>query len=116
MPKKLERRTVRIPQGARMGAKQEPIYGYQERPADCLAGLCVHRTGKGARWRWMVSHVASGLALERLGGMTKAVAVANMRQAVALDFDWTRGEAETLAALRERRDVVDAITTIGNRD
>lgn len=116
MPDKLETRTLRIPQGARIGAKQEPIYGYLEREAHCLKGLCVHKTGKGARWRWMVSHEASGLALERLGGLTKAVAVANMRAALALNFDWTKGEAETIAALRSRRDIVDAITAIGNRD
>ena len=111
-----KRGTIRIPQGARIGAAQEPIYGYQERSADFLKGLCVHKTGKGARWRWMVSHAASGLALERLGGMTKTVALENMRKAAALDFDWTQGEADTLAALRIRRDVVDAITSIGNRD
>ena len=64
----------------------------------------------------MVTHEASGLSLDRLGAMTKARAVANMRAAVALDFDWTLPEREALDALRQSRGIVDAITAIGNRD
>ena len=116
MADKLVKRTIRIPQGSRCGPDSEPIYGYQERPADCLGGLCVHKTGKGARWRWMVTHEASGLSLDRLGAMTKARAVENMRAAVALDFDWTLPEREALDALRQSRGIVGAITAIGESD
>ena len=113
MSDKLERRTIRIPRGARVGPEQRSIYGWQDLPADCLKGLAVHKALKGERWRWMVTHEASGYALERIGAMTKARALENMRAAVALEFDWTKGEAETLAALHASRGIVDAITRIG---
>lgn len=113
---KTERRTISIPRGAKIGTAQEPIYGHVDVPADCLDGLCVHKALKGARWRWMVAHEASGMCIERIGAMKKSEAIENMRAALALDFDWTRDETETLAALRERRDVVDAINEIAWRD
>ena len=107
------RRAVKIPQGAKVGPDQRPMYGHIEVQADCLGGLCVHKTGKGARWRWMVTHEASGLGLERIGAMTKARAMENMRAALGLGFDWTLPERETLDALRQSRGIVDAITRIG---
>lgn len=109
----LERREIQIPQGARIGSAQEPIYGYETRPAYCASGLAVHKTGKGARWKWMVTHEASGFALGVLGAMTKQRAVENMQAALALDFDWTRNEQETVAALRQSRGIVDAMRKIG---
>jgi hypothetical protein len=112
-----ERVEVRIPRGARIGPASEPIYGYETVKAESCAGLAVHKAvGHKPRWRWMVTHVASGMSLENLGGPTKAVAADNMRRALTLDFDWTQGEVETLAALRDRRDIVDAVRAIGNRD
>lgn len=116
MNQPLERRTIRIPKGARCGPDNEPIYGWHECPAYCAGGLAVHkRTGRD-RWHWNVTHIASGLSLEVIGAMTKARAVENMRAALALPFDWTRGEAETLAALRESRGIVDAMRRIGESD
>jgi hypothetical protein len=112
----IERRTIQIPQGAPIGPDRRPIYGYAERAAYCAGGLAVHKTGNGARWRWMVTHEASGLALEALGAMTHKAAMTNMHAALALDFDWTRGRVETLDALKNRRDVVDAIKAIGNHN
>lgn len=113
MTEKPVRRVVLIPQGAKIGPEAKPIYGYEERPADCLGGLCVHKTGKGARWKWMVTHEASGMCIERLGTITKARAMENMQAALALDFDWTLPERETLDALRQSRGIVDAVTRIG---
>ena len=112
----LERRTIRVPRGARIGESQEPIYGWQDMPADCLGGLAVHKALKDERWRWMVTHEASGYCIERLGAMTKARAVANMRAAVALEFDWTLGQREIFDALRRSRGIVDAVTRIGESD
>ena len=109
----LERREIQIPQGAKIGTAQEPIYGYETRPAYCASGLAVHKTGKGARWKWMVTHEASGFALGVLGAMTKARAVENMQAALTLDFDWTRNERDTIAALRQSRGIVDAMRKIG---
>lgn len=112
----MQKRTIQIPMGAKIGPNQKPIYGYAERIAYCAGGLAVHKTGEGARWKWMVTHEASGLAIERIGAMTKATALENMQKALALDFDWSQGEAETLDALRSNRCIVDAITEIGDRD
>lgn len=112
---KPERRTISIPRGAKIGSDQRPIYGLETMPADCAGGLAVHKALPGHRWRWMVSHESSGLCLDRIGAMTKARALENMQAALALPFDWTRGESETLAALRTSRGIVDAITSIGQR-
>lgn len=112
----IERREIRIPRGAKSGPSQEPIYGYETLPAYCLKGLAVHKALKGERWKWMVTHEKSGLKLDRIGAMTKARAVENMQAAVALPFDWTKGERETLDALRASRGIVDAITAIGQRN
>lgn len=110
---KIERRKIRIPRGAPSGPKGEPIYGWEVLPAYCLKGLAVHKSLKGSRWKWMVTHEASGLKLDRIGAMTKARAVENMQAAVALPFDWAKGERETLAALRASRGIVDSISEIG---
>lgn len=111
----MERKTVKIPQGAPIGPNGAPIYGYIEVQADCMGGLCVHKTGKGARWKWMVTHEKSGLALDRIGAMTKARALDNMQKVLALEFDWNQDEKAALAALRQSRGIFDAITAIGNR-
>lgn len=108
-----ERRTIKIPMGRPVGLDQRPIYGYHETPAYCLAGLAVHKALPGSRHKWMVTHEGSGLALERIGASTKTRALENMQAAIALPFDWTKGESETLAALRASRGIVDAITRIG---
>jgi hypothetical protein len=109
----IERREIRIPRGAPIGPSQEPIYGWAVLPAYCLKGLAVHKALKGERWKWTVTHEASGMKLDRIGANTKARAVDNMRAAVALPFDWTQDERKTLDALRASRGIVDAITTIG---
>jgi hypothetical protein len=109
-------REIRIPKGARTGPAQEPIYGWEVLPAACYRGLCVHKALPGSRWKWMVTHEASGLKLDRIGAMTKARAIENMTAAAALDFDWTKGERETLNALRASRGIVDAISRIGERN
>lgn len=109
----LEKREIRIPMGAPCGPSQEPIYGWQVLPATCAGGLAVHKALPGSRWKWMVTHEASGLKLDRIGAMTRARAIENMNAALALDFDWTKGERETLDALRASRGIVDAITKIG---
>ena len=113
MTDKPVKRVISIPQGAKVGPDARPMYGYKDVPADCLGGLCVHKTGKGARWKWMVTHEASGLSLERIGAMTKARALENMRAALDLDIDWTLPERKVLDALRQSRGIVDAITRIG---
>jgi len=116
-----DKRTIRIPQGARCGSDNEPIYGWKEIPALCAGGLAVHKAvpHKGlynGRWRWMVTHESSGMALGVLGAMTRARALANMAGALALPFDWTLDEAKTMAALRESRGIVDALRKIGESD
>ena len=109
----MEKRMIRLARGAKCGPDKQPIYGWHEETAYCEGGLAVHKAMKGHRWQWMVTHEASGLSLEVIGAMTKARAVENMRAALALPFDWTRGEAETIAALRESRGIVDAMRRIG---
>lgn len=110
------KRTITIPQGAKIGPDGRPIYGAIKVPADCLAGLAVHKDLGGSRWKWMLTHESSGMKLDRLGAMTKARAVENMRLATALPFDWTLPEKETLEALRESRGIVDAISQIAVRE
>ena len=116
MTEKIEKREIRIPRGAPCGPKGEPIYGWEVLPAYCLKGLAVHKALKGSRFKWMVTHEASGLKLDRIGAMTRVRAIENMKAAVALPFDWTKGERETLGALRASRGIVDAITKIGAGD
>ena len=111
-----EKRTILIPQGQRCGSSQEPIYGWKETPALCAGGLAVHAANKGERWRWMVTHESSGLALGVLGAMTRARALANMAAALDLPFDWTLDESQTLKAMRESRGLVDAVRAIGASD
>ena len=110
----IQKRTIRIPQGAPTGPEGRPIYGYLETPAYCLNGLAVHKSlGHRPRWKWPVTHEASGLKLEVLGAMSKARAEANMRAALALPFDWTLPEKETLAAMRKTQGIVPALRDIG---
>ena len=109
----IEKREIRIPLGAKCGEKQEPIYGWHVCHAHCLSGLAVHKAIKGQRWKWMVTHEASGMRLDILGANTQKRAIENMRDAVALNFDWTKGEDETIAALRQSRGIVDACRSIG---
>ena len=111
----MEKRNIRIPLGAKFGPSQEPICGWHETEAYCRGGLAVHKALRGARWKWMVTHEASGLSLEVIGANTKRDAAANMEKALDLGFDWSRGEAETIAALRESRGIVDAMRKIGER-
>ena len=110
----LEKRTIRIAQGQRMGPANEPIYGWKETPALCEGGLAVHRGG--ARFAWGVTHESSGLALDVLGAQTRARALANMAAALALPFDWSRDEASTKKALMESRGLVPALRAIGASD
>ena len=108
----MEKITVKIPNGARIGPKQKPIYGYSETAAYTNGGgLCVHRalSGKG----WNVTHVASGYKIGPLCATTKKRALANMAAALALDFDWTLPEQEAFAALRASRGIVDSCRAIG---
>lgn len=111
-----ERRTIKLSSGAKIGPDQRPIYGYRETPADCAGGLAVHKAAPGHRWRWMVTHEASGLCLDRIGAMTKAQALDHMQRALALPIDWTKGEAETVAALRANRAIMDGINAIANHN
>jgi len=111
-----EKRTILIPQGARVGHDNEPLYGWKETPALCAGGLAVHAANKGERWRWMVTHESSGLALGVIGAMTRARALANMAAALALPFDWSRDEASTKKALVESRGLVPALRAIGASD
>lgn len=116
MTAKLEPQTIRIPQGAKTGPRQDPIYAWAETPAYCLNGLAVHKSlGRRPRWKWTVTHIGSGLQIECLGGRTKAEAEANMRAALDLPFDWTRGEDETLKAMRETPGIGAALRKIGER-
>lgn len=103
------KREIKIPQGAKIGSSQEPIYGYKIVEAYCKGGLAVHK-GKGG---WIVSHELSGLSLGVLGAKTKNRAVENMEAALALDFDWTRDEQETIAALRQTKGIAEALYHIG---
>lgn len=113
---KLEKRVIAIPQGARVGSDQKPIYGFKDVVAYCSDGLAVHRANRGARWRWTVTHIESGLGLTVLGAMTKTLAVENMERALALDFDWTLDEKKTFAAMRENPTIAASIKSIGNRN
>ena len=108
-----EKRDVRIPMGARCGSSNEPIYGWHIAPAMCAGGLAAHKALKGQHWKWTVTHEGSGMHISPLCAMTRARALANVRAALALEFDWTRGEADTLAALRAARGIVDACRAIG---
>lgn len=112
----MEKKTIRIPLGAKIGPKQEPIYGYEEALAYCKDGLAVHRAvGRGSRWKWSVTHINSGMKIDAIGANTKRDAEANMNAALALNFDWTMSEADTMAALRANRWVTDEIRRIGER-
>jgi hypothetical protein len=112
----MEKRIIRIPRGARIGPDQEPIYGWLEVEAYCKGGLCVHkRLDKGARWKWSVTHEASGMGLPVIGADTKRETAANVEAALALDFDWTMSEEDTIAAFRKDRSIVDAVRKIGER-
>ena len=108
--------TIAIPRGAKMGPDAKPIYGYENVQAYAERGLAVHKSiGKGNRWKWTVTHIATGFCLERIGAMTKRDAMANMQRALALPIDWTRGEADTIKTLREDRRIMDGINAIANR-
>lgn len=111
-----ERRTITIPRGAKIGPEQRPIYGYEEVTAYCAGGLAAHKALKGNRWKWQITHEASGMKIDFLGAMTCRDAIANMQAALAIGFDWTQGEEETVAALKSRRDVVDAIRAISTHN
>ena len=113
----VEKIELDIPRGPKMGPDARPLFGYETVRAYAERGLAVHKTiGKGNRWKWMVTHVATGLCLERIGAMTKRDAMANMQRALALPIDWTRGEQETLQTLREDRRIMDGINAIANPD
>lgn len=111
---KVIRRTIQIPQGAKIGPSNEPIYGYKDISAYCAGGLAVHRTGPGNRWKWTVTHESSGLAIGVLGGMTKTRATENMMKALELEVDWTMPENEILKFLRDSKDIVKKLREIGN--
>ncbi|UFS66930.1 hypothetical protein LO749_20770 [Paracoccus denitrificans] len=108
--------TLAIPRGARIGPEAKPIYGYDVVEAFEERGLAVHKSLPGKRWRWMVTHVQSGLCLERIGAMTKKTAMENMRRALELPIDWTMSEQETIKALREDRRIMDGINAIAIHD
>ena len=111
----IETITIAIPRGAKIGPDAKPIYGYENVQAYAERGLAVHKAvGKCNRWKWTVTHVATGLGLECIGAMTKRDAMANMQRALALPIDWTRGEADTLKTLREDRRIMDGINAIAN--
>jgi hypothetical protein len=112
----MEKQTIKIPRGAKIGPKQEPIYGYLEVEAYCKGGLALHKSvGSGNRWKWSVTHIATGMKIDSIGDNTKRDTVARMEQVLALDFDWAMSEADTMKALRENRWVTDAIRKIGER-
>jgi hypothetical protein len=113
----MEKQIVKIPRGAKIGPNQEPIYGYLEVEAYCKGGLAVHKAAdKGSRWKWSVTHINTGMKIDAIGDNTKRDTVARMELALALDFDWTMSEADTMKALRENRWVTDAIRKIGERN
>ena len=108
--------TIAIPRGAKVGPDAKPIYGYENVQAYAERGLAVHKSiGKGNRWKWTVTHIATGFRLESIGATTKRDAMANMQRALALPIDWTRGEADTFKTLREDRRIMDGINAIANR-
>jgi hypothetical protein len=109
------RQNISVPRGAPTGPEGRPIYGTRTVVADCLAGLAVHKALDAGGAKWTVTHEASGMKIGPLCAGTKARALENMRAAVALEFDWTRNEAETLAALRNARGLVDAVRKIGGQ-
>ena len=110
----IETRTIRITtMECPVGIGQKPIYVHHDIRATCLKGLCVHKDLKGSRWKWMITHEASGLSIERIGATTKARAMQNMQAAIALPIDWTLGESAVLAALRASPGIRDALTRIG---
>lgn len=108
----MEKRIIRLAKGAKIGPENQPIYGWAEVEAFCEGGLAVHKAAPGDKCKWMVTHEQSGLGLHVIGARTKARAVANMKAALAIGFDWNRGEQETLQALRETRGVLDALRAI----
>lgn len=105
-----------IPQGAKIGPEAKPIYGFKEVSATAERGLAVHKTGKGARWKWMVTHIQSGLALERIGAMTKREALENMRRALELPINWDQSEGEVISILRTDRRIIDGINEIATHN
>ena len=105
-----------IPRGAKKGPYARPIYGYAEVEAIEERGLAVHKSLGVTRWRWMVTHVSSGLCLDRIGAMTKKAALENMRRALELPIDWTMPEQDVIAVLRTDRRIVEGINAIANHD
>ena len=112
----METRYIQIPRGAFVGSEQRPIYGYKTVRAKCLKGLAVHKANKGHRWKWMLTHEASGLCLEMLGAMTQKQALDNMRRATDIDFDWSAPRDSVIEGLKTRREVFDALRAIANHD
>ena len=112
----MKKQTIHIPRGAKIGPENKPIYGYEEVQAYCKGGLAIHKAvGKGERWKWSVTHINTGMKIDIIGANTKRDAETNMNKALALDFDWTMSEADTMAALKANRWVTDAIRKIGER-
>lgn len=112
----MQKQTIKIPRGAKIGPNNEPIYGYVEVEAYCKGGLAVHKAvDEGSRWQWSVTHINTGMKIDAIGDNTKRDTVARMESALALDFDWTMSEDETMAALKANRWVTDAIRKIGKR-
>ena len=109
--------TLAIPRGAKIGPDAKPIYGYENVTATVDRGLAVHKAvGKGPRWKWTITHVSTGFALERIGAMTKKQALENMERALALPVDWTLPEAEIFKVLREDRRIMDGINAIATHN
>lgn len=111
---KLEKITLNIPMGAKMGPAQEPVYGYKEIIAETNGqGLAIHRLN-GNSGPWTVVHINSGMRISILGAKTKKRAIENMLSALALDFDWNQSEEDTLAAVRTTPGIRDALISIGD--
>lgn len=110
---KLEKITLNIPMGAKIGTDQKPIYGYKEVIAETTGqGLAIHRIN-GDSGPWTVTHVNSKLRISVLGAKTKRRAIENMLAALALDFDWNQSEEDTLVAMRTTPGIRNALISIG---
>jgi hypothetical protein len=110
---KIEIREIQIPRGAKIGPEQKPIYGYETVKASCMGGLAVHKALPGSTAKWEVTHIASGMKMGPICAATKSRAIQNMKAALAVGFDWTKSEEETLKAIRESRVIADVMLEIG---
>lgn len=92
---------IRIPKGALIGSKQQPIYGYETVKATLVNGLAVRKSLPKEPFNWTVCHASSGLRVDMLSANTKERAIQNAFLAASIGFDWNLTTEEVIENLRK---------------